>query len=615
MKHIVALAIAMVGALILSATDSQARPAAPSSLQALDRAVGALLTRARVPGAALIVIERGEIVLHRNYGVTDLSTRAPVTDDTVFRAGSISKSLTAIGLMMLAEEGRLDLDAELARLLPGLEVRNPWEASDPIRLVHLVEHTAGFNDIAFRHYLLEGRDIPLSDAVDLYGPYRSRWRPGTMTSYSNAGPILAGRVIETVSGEAFADFMRRRLTGPLGMTSAYWTREPAIAARLSRSYRAGDLAEEPFMDIPGRPSGSLNVTAIDLARLPLLMLGRGTLEGVIYFTPETAARLETPVSNDGARAGLRHGYALGNVANVEGRAVFFGHDGSIDGFAATYAYSPELGAAYVLMVNSPDEAMLDAARLVRTYLEREAPLPAINPQPIREADRRAWAGQYQVLTPRRDLLAAVVGLTQWEGAAFEADAMTFKGRRWIHLGEGLFQGEGDAAPGLVMVSTPDGPRIQSGIAAHRRVPMWEMSAKLGGILLFVMALAWALIHALIWVPGVFLGRLESRGGVAPRAWPLAALVLAAAAAIGPVALVQTDDLLVLGRPSILAWIVFAVSVAAPLAAMVALAVTIRRREGHNHIAWLSALSCAVMASAACLYLGAHGWIGMRIWQA
>lgn len=609
------LAAGLAALAVFAADEARGAPQTPPSLAALDVAVGEVLADARVPGAALIVIEDGRVVFSRNYGVSDLSTRAPVVDDTVFRAGSISKSLTSIGVMMLVEEGRLSLDAEVATLLPDLAIRNGWRARDPVRLVHLLEHTAGLDDIAFRHYLLEGRDIPLSEAVNFYGPYRSRWRPGTRTSYSNAGPVMAGRVIEVVSGERFQDFMARRLTDRLGMTSASWTRTPDIAGRLSRSYSGDDLTEERFMDIPGRPSGSLNVTAGDLARLPLLMLGRGALDGITYFTPATAERLETPAGNDAARAGLRYGYSLGNVADTRGRVVFHGHDGSIDGFVATYAYAPQIGAAYVLMANRASDEVLEAAQLVRRYLERDVAAPTAVSQAIPERDRRAWAGQYQTLTPRRHLLAAVVGLTQWEGASFEDDTLLFKGQRWTHVGSGLFQAEGDAAPSLAILETDEGIRIQSGIGAHRRVPDLEMSAKLAALALFVAGLVVALAYACLWVPSALMGRLKDRGGVALRFWPGFAIHLSAASALIPLALLQTDDLMILGRPSVAGWAAFAVTIAAPLATVVAAFLALRPPRNANRVSRILAAFCALMAATACLYLASQGWTGLRLWHA
>ena len=116
--------------------------------------------------------------------------------------------------MMLVEEGKLTLDAKLADLMPRRELRQPVEKTHPIRLARLLRPTAGLDDIGFHHYLLAGKDVPLANAVDLYGPYKSRWQPGTRMSYCNAGPVIAGHIIEKVSGQKFPDFIARHLPVP-----------------------------------------------------------------------------------------------------------------------------------------------------------------------------------------------------------------------------------------------------------------------------------------------------------------------------------------------------------------------------------------------------------------
>jgi CubicO group peptidase (beta-lactamase class C family) len=362
-----ALSIGFV-ALAQAADEKAAKPAA--TLEELDKRLADTFTKAKVPGVSVTIIEGGQIVLTKGYGYADLKTKKPVTPETVFRAGSISKSITAIAVMMLVEEGKLSLKAKLADLMPELKYDNPWEKTDPIRLVHLIEHTTGFDDITFRHYLLEGKDVPLSDAVNRYGPYKSRWKPGTMTSYCNAGPVIAGRIIEKVSGQRFQDFIATRLTSPLAMESAYWTREPQITDRISKSYKDTEGNEEAFVEILARPSGSLNVTSKDLAKLPLLMLGRGTLDGKTYLSTASVERIERPESNDGARAGLKYGYGLGNMVYAGKKGIFHGHDGGIDGFVSKYEYAPGQGAGFVVMANMGASEVFTAGEEIRSYLER-----------------------------------------------------------------------------------------------------------------------------------------------------------------------------------------------------------------------------------------------------
>ena len=159
MKHVLA-AITCLLLLAVWAPAKAADVAKPSgSLDELDKRIAKILSDAKVPGTSVTIIENSQIVLSKGYGFADLKTRTPVTPDTVFRAGSISKSFTSIGIMMLVEEGKLSLDAKLSDLMPELRYANPWEATDPIRLVHLLEHTTGFDDIDFHHYFLQGKDV------------------------------------------------------------------------------------------------------------------------------------------------------------------------------------------------------------------------------------------------------------------------------------------------------------------------------------------------------------------------------------------------------------------------------------------------------------------------
>lgn len=219
------------------------------------------------------------------------------------------------------------------------------------------------------------------------------------------------------------------------------------------------------------------------------------------------------------------------------------------------------------------------------------------------------------MTPRQQLLAAVIGLTQWEGAVFEGDTLRFKSRQWSHVGKGQFQAEGDAGPSIASVQTTGGVLIQGGEGAHRRISLLEMTAKQVGILLFGATLVGIGIHAAIWLPSAIMGRLRSRGGLVPRWAPAVAMVFSAAAILTPLILLQTGDLTILGQPSIPGWAAFAVSLAAPLSVLVALGVMIRADRSTRLPTRLFGFWCAGMGAMVCAYLAVHGWIGLQIWNA
>lgn len=597
-----------------------AAPAAPGprTLPELQGAIERTLQDARLPGAAVVVIEGGRVVLAFGHGVADIASGRAATPDTVFRAGSISKTFTALAAMALVEDGRLSLQAPMAELLPEWQHANPWAATDPVRLVHLLEHSAGLDDVRYRHYLLDSATMPLSEAVPAFGPYAVRWRPGSGTAYSNAGPVVAGRAIERAAGTRFVDFVTTRLTRPMGMGSARWTRSEDIASRLAGSYQSDLRTPEPFVDTPARPSGSLNVSARDLARLPLLLLGRGTLDGVKLLEARSVLRMETPASGPSAGAGgPALGWGPGLQADAAGRAVFYGHDGSIDGFVARFAYAPSLGAGYVVMANALSDAPMAVAAQVRRYLERELPPAPDEGRPVSEAERAAWAGQYQSITPRQELLRAVIGLTQWEGAGFDGDVLRYAGQRWRHEGGGVFRAVGAAAPALVFSSTP-----QAGVHAHtqdgtrRRVPGWEAGLKLGSLALLAVALPLSLLMLPAWAWSAWRGRWRATEGtvaaLAVRLGPMAALWGATAVPVGALALLGTGDLAWLGRPTWAGWSLSALGLLAPLGVLVA-ARTVWRSTAPRRVRLHAGLHL-VLATLMLGWLGAHGWLGLRIWH-
>ena len=591
--------------------EDTAKPAA--SLEELDQRLADTFKKAKVPGVSVTIIEGGQIVLSKGYGYADLKTKRPVTPETVFRAGSISKSLTAIGVMMLVEEGKLSLDAKLAELMPELEFDNPWETTDPVRLVHLLEHTTGFDDITFRHYLLEGKDVPLSDAVNQYGPYKSRWRPGSMTSYSNSGPVIVGRIIEKASGQEFQDFIASRLTGPLGMESAYWTREPQIADRLSKSYKNTDGDEEPFVEVLARPSGSLNVTSRDLAKLPLLMLGRGTLDARTYLSAASIERIERPETNDGARAGLKYGYGLGNMVYAGRKGIFHGHDGGIDGFVSKYEYAPGHGAGFVVMANLGTEELFSAGEEIRSYLERNFPEPKVVAAPLAPAQLEQLTGFYQSITPRQQMLAILESIFGWQTVRAKGGDLELNGTKRIHVGNDIFQKTDKAVPNVVFVPNGDDILMFTATGAQRKVPLPQLVGKAALAAVYVLALLLSALYMLIWIPGALLGRLTNRGGVTIRLLPWLAILSTVAVAGLAIVGFESAGIAQIGRPSPLGWALYGTTLAIPVLGLLAL---LRAAMGApdarvfvRAIAWLSAIATLAFAG----YLWSFGWIGMKLW--
>jgi len=137
---------------------AKADDAAPQTLEDLDTRLAKAFEEAHVPGASVAVIEAGQVVLLKGYGNADVAKKIAATPDTIFRSGSISKSLTGIAVMTVVEQRKLDLHAKLADLAPEVKFTNPWEATDPVRVAQLLEHTTGWPDISLSVYLQDGKN-------------------------------------------------------------------------------------------------------------------------------------------------------------------------------------------------------------------------------------------------------------------------------------------------------------------------------------------------------------------------------------------------------------------------------------------------------------------------
>jgi CubicO group peptidase (beta-lactamase class C family) len=151
---------------------------APGSIDELKQRIAAVLDREHVAGAAVAIVDREGPVWIGGLGVRDRATRAPVDADTAFRVGSLTKSVIALGVMRLADQGKLDIDQPLRALLPDIGIDNPWEDVAPVTLAQCLEHTAGFDDVRFNEIFTIDEQLPVSATLALNPRSRRvRWSP------------------------------------------------------------------------------------------------------------------------------------------------------------------------------------------------------------------------------------------------------------------------------------------------------------------------------------------------------------------------------------------------------------------------------------------------------
>jgi CubicO group peptidase (beta-lactamase class C family) len=608
----------LAGALLLAcANHAAADPALPRTIPEFDRQLADLIAKGHIPGASVALIENGQVVFAKGYGLADVAGKIAATADTPFRAGSISKSFTSIAVMTLVEQRRLALDAPIASLVPEIHFVNPWEKTDPVRLVHLLEHTTGWPDISTRVLTKDEKSWSTLQGVQFTMPeFVSRWKPGTFTVYNNAGPAVAGYAIEKVTGKTFDAYLRDAVLRPMGMATADFDLPPDLAKRIAKSY-APDGTITPYQYIVLKPAGSLNVSARELAQLARLMLGRGTVDGHQILTPASVDRIESAQSNLGARNGFFNSYALGNAAFPDSGPTFRGHNGSIDSFTSVLGYNLRSKSGYVLMANGGEgvDFATPVSHLIQAYLTRGLPLDAKPAVKLSDAELQNYAGFYRSITPPNDLLrpyGEVLGLTHVSAADGK---LVISGNDWLPVAPHSFRRADRQDASLAFVAD-DGRVYKIGaFNAQVKEPLWLMLIVWTTGVLVALGLVIGVIMLIPWIVGAARGRLAPRGGLLMRLLPLAAIAAMAAMFALPILAYSDAGASAVHQLADIGWYSLTIlicSILFPLLALAGLFAAVLRPAAPLFIrVYVGASSLGLVAVAG--YCASIGWFALRTW--
>jgi len=599
-------------------------PPVPTTTDELRQALETIRDETKTPGLGVVLVAKDDFPWSAYLGLADRAADRPVTPQTLFRAGSISKTVTSLALLQLVEAGKVRLDDRLADLLPDVAFANRWEETDPVRLVHLLEHTAGWDDISLREFAasVPGADLRESAAFDP-SPRTSRWRPGRFFSYSNADYTVAGCAVEKASGKTFDAYVAEAVLGPLEMASATFLLTDAAKANLAQGYDADGVTAVAYEHILGRSSGALNVTPAELAHVVQMFLNRGTFRGKRVVSAASLDRMETPSTSLAARRGVRHGYGLANDTTSQKGFHFHGHGGAMQGFLAMIGYEPTHGVGYVVMVNGDGRDVMDRCdKLLRDYLSRDWAAPD-RPTATVPADRlAAHAGYYQPYTPRFEagrFLERLLGVRHVAVAdgSLQIARATGKPTTLLPVDDaGAFRTEDDPDASVVFVEDEGETFLVGMRGSHglRRVPAWQILGERTVAIVCLALMASAVLFALFWVPAKLFGYLRGVPHLSVRVLPLAAVLSVLAAFALFFGGVATRPIERFGNPTV--WSVgFCVLTAAFAVLTVAGLVQAVRARGWEMSRWVSghALLVSVANVVVLGYLAYWGLIGLRTW--
>lgn len=359
-------------------------PSAEASMTAaLDEYFDHCFSVRKVVGGAIVIARNGEVIYRRAYGFKNASRTKPVTTDTCYRIASITKLVSATGLMRLYEQGLFSLDAPLSDALP-FPVANPAYPDDPITARQTLSHTSGFVQIYHYH--------PNWTAIKANNQYfKKNTRPGTKYMYSNMNGGLTGALIEALSGKSVNAYMRQYVFDPLQINAAYAASllpdSSDIANLLDKSganIKSGErLLADAYEDTCapedhiGHTVGGLYISAEGLSRFISMLQMGGELSGAHILNAETIALMEQDqdlIEGSSVHAKSPYGLSLARVYGMTG-GTWYGHQGRINGLSSNAYYQKETGLSVVVIANGYNAmAKDDVVTIARAVMEKASGL-------------------------------------------------------------------------------------------------------------------------------------------------------------------------------------------------------------------------------------------------
>ena len=353
----------------------------PSPREQMDEYVSARFRARKVVGGAVIIAKDGEILYSYDYGYHTQAKRAVVTLDTCFRIASVTKLVSAVGLMQLIEEKGIDLDTPVKNIV-GFNVVNPAFPEDTITIRQVMSHTSSLVQTQYYH--------PNWDTLKPNNKYFSQTvRPGTEYAYSNLNGGLFGAMIEALSGQSVNTYMQENVFGPLGVNAAYHCAllpdQSDISPQLGKNGKIAkgvpvSMKEFGEFDNTCNPrentnktSGGLYISANGLIRIISMLQRGGELDGVRILQPETVQLMmqdQHTLEGSSVKADSPYGLAMYRVKGMPG-GTWYGHQGMMQGLTSNIYFQPDTGLSIAVIANGYSPQQIDhIVSITRNFMEK-----------------------------------------------------------------------------------------------------------------------------------------------------------------------------------------------------------------------------------------------------
>jgi CubicO group peptidase (beta-lactamase class C family) len=506
---------------------------APENIEQLKQAITQIITDKNVPAVGIAMIDPNGPVWVGSLGLANLENEVKADENSLFRIGSTSKMFVSLSILKLVEQQKLSLQDKIIDLIPEIEFENQWRETDPIRVVHLLEHTTGWDDIHLAEYAHnDPTPVSLRQGLDYHPDSRvSRWKPGSRMSYCNSGPPVAAFIVEKMTGKSFEDYVQENFFDPMGMETATYFLSDDVANKGVTLY---DLFNKPqeYWHIIMRPSGSINASPVDMSKFLQFYIDRGNVGEEQLISQESLERMEVAKSTNAAKIGQQYGYGLSNYSSSHKSWIYREHNGGVNGGLTEMAYLPSENLGHVIMTNSGNAAAFgEISDLIRDYETRHLKEKEIENNSEITDQHKQLEGLYFPINPRQNLTAFIERITGVQKITFDQNMLVRQGLlggapiKYIPLSADLYQ---STKTGLVALSVAEDPIVGTVIHANNLVlqptPALIVFAQLAIAIVWLIAIVSSFFYMFVWAIRKLDGKIPGGATIKIRLWPLLAAI-------------------------------------------------------------------------------------------
>lgn len=325
----------------------------PGAVTALDTIIKKDLMQQRIPGAAVALVHEGRVIFSQCYGYADIERTVPITEDSYFMAGSLTKSFTALAVLKLIEEGKIDLHADIKKYIPDFSIKHLYDGEVPITVNYLLSHTSGLM-IDYYVHSTDGKKYSDADLLSQLQDEYLCFKPGTACKYSNIGYRLLGMIIEQVTHERFESYLEREIFKPIRMNNSSFNYTVDMALHMSKGHNG--VTETSRVDNEDKSASGLFSTLKDLTAFLTFISSQNTrLPGGINNSKLIDLIIKNADPTVDTFYDSKNIYSSGwylNSYQFNGIHAVLSSSGNINGFSGAMTYIPENRLGIIILTNS-----------------------------------------------------------------------------------------------------------------------------------------------------------------------------------------------------------------------------------------------------------------------